>query len=123
MTGFRRGWTITVRRGFEVDNFGGRTGPTETFQVHGVGIEPRVGGPATSSRDIAATGRTAVIEGFTLRSRDPWLDLGTDDEVILPAPFGSPDLIFQVDGEVGPWVNPISGRHHGAEVAVKRWQG
>ena len=123
MTGFAHGVTITVRRGVTIDNYGKRTAPTETFEVGGMAVEPRTGGPGTSSRDINATGRAGVIEGYTLRSRDPELDLRHDDEVILPAPYGLPSEVFEIDGEVGRWINPMSGRRHGAEAAVRRAVG
>lgn len=123
MTGFRSGVTVKVRQGFTVDNYGGRTGPDEEFDLRGVGLQPGGSGTGASSTTEPATGRDADMSDYLLITRDPAVPIRVDAEIELPAPYGQPGEVFEVIGAPRPYINPISGRSHGAIVPLRRVEG
>ena len=118
-----RGFTITIRRTPAPDQWGDPTGTPTEHTITGCGIAPRTAGVGGSSRDISGRNREGILEGFTILHDDPRIDVLHTDEVILPAPYGSPGEVFAVDGEVGRWISPIDGWEAGCEFAVRRAAG
>lgn len=80
-----------------------------SVDVAGCAVAPRA-----SSEENA--GRTAVIVGLSL-----YAPAGTDilptDRVVVRG------VTYEVDGEPGEWVNPLTGARPGIEVALKRVTG
>lgn len=115
--------SIVRRRTPPLDQWGEPTGTPVDLVIGGFMIAPRTAGAGASSSSVDGRNREGVLEGFTLQHRDPYLDIRHTDQVILPPPYGTPDDVFDVDGEVGPWINHLSGREHGCEFAVRRAAG
>lgn len=132
---FRYGATVTILRGGGYDpDTGDRIDYTEEIEVPGCFWAPRTQGAGPSSGSVDNRGRQGVIEGLTLYA--PYgAPIRHDDRVRLPigAPldgpyygvtdYGDEGEVWEIDGEPGPWKNPITGRQHGMEVAIRRSAG
>lgn len=70
--------------------------------------------PRTSS-DVA--GREGIVVGLTLFAPDPAADITHDDGVEVDG------IRYEIDGEIGRWVNPHGPGADGITVALKRGQG
>ena len=115
--------TITVIRPAGRDPVTGEKLPgATTHTIDDCAVAPRTGGPGTSSRNVESRGREGVIEGLTIYG--PFdADVSHTDRVLLPSPWAEPGDVWEVDGEVGRWSNPITGHEPGCEFAIKRTAG
>ena len=132
---FAHSATVTILRGGGYDpDTGNRLPPDEEIEVPGCWWAPRTQGAGPSSGSIDQRGRQGVIEGLTLYA--PYgAPIRHDDQIRLPigAPLDGPHYgttaygdegeVWEVDGDPGPWKNPMSGRAHGMEVAIRRAAG
>lgn len=69
--------------------------------------------------EVHATGRDSLIVGYTVYA-DFDADVRHDDQVELPAPWSG---VFDVDGEIGRWENPMTGWQAGSTFRLRRAQG
>lgn len=68
------------------------------------------------STEVTAPGRQGVVVGLTLYA--PYgTDLVHTDQVKVDG------VLYELDGEPGPWKSPFSGWEAGVEVALKRAAG
>lgn len=113
--GFPFGETVTRQRGQKVaDGYGGVVTdwslPTTDVVIGGVGLAPRV------DDEIGTPGRGGVVIGFTLYA--PFgVDVTFEDRLVTP--YG----LFEVEGEPGPWRNPMTGWEAGTTMALRRVVG
>ena len=94
-----------------VDNKGDPVGGTSAdTTVAGAFVAPR------ESTDVNDVGRVGVVIGLTL-----YLPYDTDiehgDQVLVD------DVLYEVDGEEGDWLQPMTGWQAGTTVALKRASG
>lgn len=106
---FEHGETVTVTRPGGTSRYGDPL-PGVDHVLDGVGFAPRYSTELTAQR-------STVIVGLTMLA-----DVGAD---VLPV-----DVItrangkkYQVEGEPGEWISPLTGWHAGVEVALVRVTG
>lgn len=106
---YPHGVTVTVRRPGGTDHNGDPTPGTE-HTIAGCAVAPRTSSENTDLRDT-------VIRGYTLYA--PYAaDIQPTDQIELPD-----ETVWQVDGDVGRWASPYTGRRPGLEVALTRVTG
>lgn len=97
-------------------------GDVDELDIPGCVWAPRV---ATADGGIGEEamppGRYGATEGFLLFP-PPGADILRTDQIRLPLPREGQTL-FDVEGEVGEWVSPYTGRAEGGQVALKRAEG
>lgn len=103
--------TIVRVRSAGVDSLGDPiSGDPDRLTLDGAFTAPR------SSSDIDDRGRAGVIVGWSL-----FAPYGTDllhtDQVEVDG------VLYDVDGEIGQWRNPLTGWNAGSETALKRAAG
>ena len=105
--------TIVIRHATPggVDQYGDPvSGSSADTEIAGAFVAPR------ESADVHDVGRVGVIVGLTL-----YLPYGTDighgDQVLVD------DVLYEVDGEEGDWLQPMTGWQAGTTVALKRASG
>lgn len=109
------GETVTRKRGQKVsDPYGADvidwSLPTDDLEIVGVGLAPRtddeVGGPA----------RGGVVIGMTLYA--PFgVDVTWEDRIVTR--YG----LFEIEGQPGPWSQPMTGWDAGSTMALRRVDG
>lgn len=103
------GQTITVRRPGGENQHGDPLPGTE-HTIAGCAVAPRSSSERTDLRDT-------IIRGYTLYA--PYdADIEPTDQIVMPD-----SSVWQVDGDVGRWANPYTGRRPGLEVALTRVTG
>lgn len=113
-------------RGGGFDAYGDPLPPTSTHVVEGCGWAPRTQGAGPSSGSVDERGRQGAVEGLTLYG--PFgADLTHTDRVVLGerltlATIGAAE-VWEIDGEVGRWWNPLTGTEHGIEASIRRAEG
>jgi hypothetical protein len=119
----RRGVTITVlARSAGYDTNGDPLPPTgAAHTIEQCGVAPRTaGGQAVNAGETVDRGRAGVVIGITA-----YLPAGADllrsDQVTIDDP-AFPG-IWDVEGMPGSWRSPLTGRHAGVEVALRRAEG
>lgn len=111
---FPFGETVTVQRPTEYSDYGDPLAPAE-FTLSGVAFAPR------SSTELSNQ-RNTVIVGMTMYA--PYgSDVRPIDTIIRTNPVTSETETYNVDGEVGPWLHPLTGWAAGTEVALRRVTG
>lgn len=102
---------VVVRvRGVGKDEYGDPEGTGSDTTLDGCIVAPR------TSVDVVERGRQGVVVGLTL-----YAPFGTDlvhtDRVKVDG------VLYDLDGEPGPWKSPFNGWEAGVEVALKRAAG
>lgn len=94
-----------------IDEYGDPvTGDPGRLTIDGATVAPR------SSTDITDRGRYGVIVGLSLFA--PYdTDIGHGDQVEVDG------VLYDVDGEAGPWKSPFTEWEAGIEVALRRAAG
>ncbi len=100
---------ITIYRPGGTDIYGNPIDGVEVSTADVI-VAPRADSEATSP------GRSAVIVGYTIYL-PPGSDLRPTDRVIID------DVAYEVDGQVGHWVNPFTGIDRGYQAALRRVDG
>lgn len=117
---------MTVFRGAGFDRYGDRTPPTSAHVVEGCAWSPRTSGAGPSTHPIDTRGRQGVLEGLTVYA-EHGADIVHTDQVALDvrvslADYGTVEL-WDVNGEVGSWQSPFTGRRAGVEFSISRAEG
>lgn len=123
---FPTGKPVTVLRGAGFDSYGDPTPPTSAHVVEGCGWAPRTQGAGPSSGSVDERGRQGAVEGLTLYG--PYdADIMHTDRVVLGQRLTADTLsgaeVWEVDGEVGRWWNPLTGTEVGIEASIRRAEG
>lgn len=123
---FRHGEPVTVVRGGGFDAYGDPTDPTSTHVVEGCAWAPRTQGAGPSSGSVDERGRQGVIVGLTFYA--PYdADVIHTDRLVLGQRLTLAEVagaeMWEVDGEVGRWRSPMTGREHGVEASIRRAEG
>ena len=110
---FPYGVTVTIVRSSGTDAYGDPvTGTTTRIDIPLCAVAPR------TSTEPTERGRQGVIVGKTVYLPDdaPAVPLFTDQLEIA-------GVLYNIEGEPGEWVNPLTGWKPGTEVAIKRAAG
>lgn len=108
------GETVVRLRGAETTNGYGNTeidwSDPDRLSIAGCGLAPLAG------EELADRGRQGVEDAWTLYA--PFgADIDHKDRIATS--HGT----FDVDGQPGPWVSPLSGRRHGLTATLRRIEG
>lgn len=107
--------TIVRVRGNGLDEYGDPIAGDTRTTLSGVSVAPR------STSDISDRGRAGAVVGLSLFAPYGTDLLHTDQIEMTGEPAA--DGLYDVDGEIGQWKNPLTGRNAGSEVALKRATG
>jgi hypothetical protein len=110
--------TVTVSRAPGTDRYGDPTGPPATHEVSGCFFAPSSGTSGVAASTERTDLRDTVITVPTLFA--PFgSDIKATDQILLP---GDPKP-WEVDGDVGDWMNPFSGWKPGQTISLRRVRG
>lgn len=112
----RHGITVTVHRSVPggTDQHGDPLpGTVETHDIEGCALAPRTD---TSIGEVDTRSRHGIVVGWNLFA-------AYDADIVNTDRIEIDGELFDVDGQIGRWRSPFTGREHGLEVALKRPEG
>lgn len=98
------------------DKNGDPLAPSASATIYYYATAPRTQGAGASSASVDDRGRQGVIEGLTMYA-PAGQDIRHTDQLVIGG------VAYDVDGEMGDWLNPYSRRHPGVEINLRRAEG